>query len=92
MPTLVAVSVAPTNRAGPEQLAEVGLEPDLEQQDQDPQLGEGVDDRRLLHEAQPARPDDDPGQQLAEDRGLADPLHPLARDLRREPDDDQAEQ
>ena len=37
-------------------------------------------------------PDHDARQQFAEDRRLADPLHPLGRQLRGEPDDDERDQ
>ena len=71
---------------------EIGLEPDLEQQDQHAELGERVDDLGLVHEPEDTGPDQNAGEQLSEDRGLADPLHPLGRELRGEPDDDERDQ
>ena len=44
-----------------------------------------------MDQTQHARPDEDPCQQLAEDRRLAEALHPLAGQLRREPDDNEPE-
>ena len=71
--------------ADAEHLAQVGLQPDLEQQQQDAELGQDVD-----HLGRPCRPRDDAehaaaeqdaGDQLAQDRGLAEALGQLARSL-----------
>jgi len=51
-----------------------------------------VDDLGLLHEPEDTGPDHDAREQFAEDGGLADPLHPLGRELGGEPDDDECDQ
>ena len=76
----------------PQQIVEVGLQTHLEEQDQDAEFGQGVKRLRLVNEPEDAGPDDHAGQQFAEDGRLADPLHPLAGQLRGEPDEDEAEQ
>ncbi len=78
--------------SGLQQPREIGLEPDLEQEDQHAELGERVDDLGLVHEPEDAGTDHDARQQLAEDGGLADSLHPLGRQLGGEPDDDERDQ
>ena len=82
------------DRLGPglQEPREIGFEPHLEQEDQHAELGERVDDLGLVHEPEHAGADHDAREQLAEDRGLADPLHPLGRELRGEPDDDERDQ
>ena len=51
-----------------------------------------MEDLGLAHEPENPGADHDAGQQLAEDRGLAEPLHQLAADLRGQQDDDQPNQ
>ena len=79
-------------RPGPQQLTQVGLQADLEQKDQDAELGQGVQHLRLVDQPQDAGADEHARQQLAQDRGLADPLHGLARQLGGEPDQDEAQE
>ena len=70
--------------------AEVGLEPDLEEQDEDAELGEHGHDlghrtgRR--NQAQRARAEEDAGEELAQDGRLAHPLGQLAEELGRDQD------
>jgi hypothetical protein len=123
IPTLVAVSVAPTKTASsggcpnqrmtakpsareryahdgdqrgleprPQQLAEVGFQPHLEQEDEDTEFRQAVKPRRLVHEAQDTGSDDHSGQQLAEDGCLAEALHRLACRLGNEPDHGEADE
>jgi hypothetical protein len=75
-----------------QQLVQVRFQPHLEQEDHDSELGQGVHHVRLAHEPEDAGADEHAGQQLAEHRGLADPLHPLGRELPGEPDDDERDQ
>ena len=78
--------------AGPEQFPQIRLQADLEEEDDDPDLGQGVEDLGLVDQAEHSRPDQHARQQLAQDGRLADALHRLAGQLGREPDDRQAEQ
>lgn len=75
-----------------EQLVEVGFQADLEEQDDDADLGQGVEDHGLVDQPEDARPDDHSGEELAQHGRLAESRHRLARELRREPDDDQPDQ
>jgi hypothetical protein len=64
----------------------------LEEQDQDPEFGQGVKRPGLVDEAKDAGTDEDSGQQFTEDRCLADALHRLACHLRGQPDEDEAQE
>ena len=72
---------------------EVGFHPGQQQQHQDAELPDGADHAALLvgagkqrvlqsggQRAKDARPEQNPGKQLAHDRRLADPLHRLAQE------------
>jgi len=71
----------------PEKLPQIGLESDLEQKQNHPELGQNMDDvgrgavRR--NDAQHALPQQDTGNQLTEDRGLANSLGQFAEELGR---------
>jgi hypothetical protein len=78
--------------ACPQQLAEVGVQAHLEQEDQNTEFGQGMEDLRFMNEPEDARSDGDPGQQFSEHRRLTNPLHCLARDLGRKPDESEPEQ
>jgi hypothetical protein len=69
----------------PQQLTEVRLDPNGEQEDHHPQLGEQV--KRLVarvHEGQHRRAEDHPCRQFAEHGRLAGPLHRQAEELGRQ--------
>jgi hypothetical protein len=75
---------------GPQQVNKIGLQTDLEEQDQDAEFGQRVKNLRLGDETQNAGADDYSGEQFTQDGGLTDTLHHLARQLCGEPDEDQA--
>jgi len=70
-----------------DRLRQIGLEPDLEQQEDHAHLGEGMEDLGLVHEPEGVWTDDDPDEKLAEDSRLAEAFHPFARQLCGEPDE-----
>ena len=72
-----------------EELVDIGLEADLEEEDQHAELGEGVQDLRLVDQPEQAGTDEHPRQQLAQDGSLPDALHGLAGQLGGEPDQDE---
>ena len=76
----------------PQQVAKIGLQTYLEEQDQDPEFGQGVKRLGLVDKAKEARADDHSGQQFTQDRRLADALHRLACHLRGQPDEDEAQE
>ena len=75
-------------RADRQQLVEIALQPDLEQQQDHPDLGrDGQEGRGLqrveeLDAGQADVAEDDAEEQLAQHRGLVQPLHQLAPELR----------
>ena len=75
---------AQRDRADVAHVRQPRLEPDPEQQEHDPQLGEDLEHLVRLDEAEHGRPDHDAGEDLADDRGLADALEQLVPELRRE--------
>jgi len=78
--------------ARPQEIAEIGFQPNFEEKNQDAQLCEGVQHFRFMDEAEDARPNDDPGQKLAQDGGLANTFHALPGHLRGEPNEDETEE
>ena len=82
--------------ADPAELGEVHLHPDLDEQQQHPELGEHAEaDAPLapqLDEAEHGRPDEDAGHDLAEHRRHADPLGSLGRQLGGGDHDEEVEQ
>ena len=79
----------PTDRA---QVAEVHLHADLEQQEDDAELGEGVDDFVRFDEAEQRRPDEDAGGDLGDDGRDVDAVRDLSGDLGRDEHDQDVEQ
>ncbi len=63
------------------ELVQVGLEPDLEEEEQDSDLCDEEDPGGERHEAEERRAEQDPDEELSQDRRLADPLSYLAEKL-----------
>ena len=64
-------------------LGDPRLQPDPEEQEDHTQLGEHLEHLACLHQAEHGGPDEDSGENLADDRRLADPLEDLVAELRR---------
>jgi hypothetical protein len=76
---------------GPE-LPEVHLEPDLEEEQDDAELAEGVEDLARLHQAEGRRPECEPGEDLPHDGRQAHPLGALGRHLGGHEDEEDVEE
>ena len=74
------------------QVGEPRLEPDPEQQEDDAELGEDLEHLAEVDEPEDGRPDEDAGEDLADDRRLVDPLEQLVAELRGEQDDEEVGQ
>ena len=70
------------------ELGEVHLEPDLEEQQDHAELAQHAHDVVSLDETQHGRPDEDPGDDLADDGRHLDPFGDLGRHLGREQKDE----
>ena len=74
---------------GLHQTRDVGLEPDLEQQQNDADLREQLDDRGRLDPSEQARAQEDTRHELADDGRGMQPCRKLAEDARGEQDREQ---
>ena len=74
------------------QIAQVHLQADLEQQQDDAELGERVDDFVRFDEAEHRRPDEDAGDDLGDDGRDVDAVRDLGGDLGRDEHDEDVEQ
>ena len=72
---------------GGDQLLQVDLQPDHEEEQDQPDLGHGLDARPVLDEVQTDRPDQNAGDQVGEDQRLPEPM-PEERQQRRGGDAD----
>ena len=88
----IATPSTPTESGRPTDLAQVRqprLEADPEQQEDDPELGEDLEHLARLDEPEDRRADEHAGEDLADDRRLAQAPEELVAELRREQDDEQ---
>ena len=74
------------------ELSEIHLEADFEQQQDHAELGERLQRLAAVHPAEHRRPDDDAGDDLADDRRQSHAVRELGRNLGREQDDEDVEQ